>query len=55
VMVGDAWSTDVEGARAAGVRAVWLNRFGAIAPDASIAMLRSLEPVDAALRVILDQ
>ena len=55
VMVGDAWSTDVEGARAAGVRAVWLNRFGAIAPDASIAMLRSLEPVDAALRVILDR
>jgi HAD superfamily hydrolase (TIGR01662 family) len=53
VMIGDAWSTDVEGARAAGVRAVWLNRFDAVAPDPAVAMLRSLEPIDDAVRVIL--
>src|SRR5262245_3349596 len=32
VMLGDAWSTDIEGARSAGVRAVWLNRGGAASP-----------------------
>ncbi len=53
VMVGDAWSTDIEGARAAGVRAVWLNRFNDVSPDPSVAMLRSLEPVETAVRVIL--
>lgn len=54
VMVGDAWSTDIEGARAAGVRAVWLNRFNGVSPDPSVAMLRSLEPVQTAMRVILE-
>jgi putative hydrolase of the HAD superfamily len=53
VMVGDAWSTDIEGARAVGVRAVWLNRFAEAARDPSVAMLRSLEPVEKAVRVIL--
>src|SRR4029453_16037685 len=33
VMLGDAWATDIEGARGAGVRAVWLNRTGAPARD----------------------
>ncbi|MCI4338717.1 MAG: HAD-IA family hydrolase [Thermoplasmata archaeon] len=27
VMVGDSWASDVVGARAAGIRAVWFNRF----------------------------
>ena len=27
-MVGDSWPVDVLGARGAGVRALWLNRFG---------------------------
>jgi putative hydrolase of the HAD superfamily len=53
VMVGDAWSTDIEGARAAGLRAVWLNRFDEAPRDPSVAMLRSLEPVERAARVIL--
>jgi len=53
VMLGDAWATDIEGARAAGVRAVWLNRFGATRPDPSVQELRSLEPADEAVRVVL--
>ena len=54
VMLGDAWSTDIEGARAIGLRAVWLNPLGASSPDPSVPELRSLEPAAAALAVILD-
>ena len=53
VMLGDAWTTDIDGARAAGIRAVWFNRTGDPTPDPSVDVLRSLEPVDQALRVIL--
>jgi putative hydrolase of the HAD superfamily len=53
VMVGDAWATDIEGARAAGIRAVWLNRHGTARPDPSIEELRSLEPAEDAVRVVL--
>ena len=42
VMVGDSWANDVEGARAAGIRAVWFNRDGGTPPDASVPVLRSL-------------
>jgi putative hydrolase of the HAD superfamily len=52
VMLGDAWATDIEGARAAGIRAVWLNRNGLASPDPSVAELRSLEPVADAMKVI---
>jgi len=45
VMVGDSWATDVLGARAAGVRAVWLNRHGFPCPDPALAHeLSTLEP-----------
>lgn len=37
VMVGDSWSADVQGAHAAGIRAIWLNRSGRACPDASLA------------------
>lgn len=53
VMFGDAWATDIEGARAAGIRPVWFNRFGAASPDPSVAMLASLEPAHHAGRVVL--
>lgn len=33
VMIGDSWSNDVRGARAAGIRAIWFNRFGAVRPE----------------------
>lgn len=54
VMVGDAWATDIEGARRAGLRAIWLNRFGAVSPDSGVAELRSFEPLDVALGVLFD-
>lgn len=52
VMLGDAWPADVEGARAAGIRPVWLNRHGVASPDPSVAELRALMPVEEAVRVI---
>jgi putative hydrolase of the HAD superfamily len=53
VMLGDAWKTDIEGARRAGLRAIWLNRLGAASPDASVAEIRSLEPVERTRDLIL--
>ena len=55
VMLGDAWPADVEGARAIGIRPVWLNRYGVASPDASVAELRALTPVDDAVRVLCGQ
>ena len=56
VMIGDSWAADVVGARAAGIRVVWFNPGRALAPAGETAApeLRALEPVDAALRMILD-
>lgn len=42
VMLGDSWINDVEGARAAGIRAVWFNRDGRVPPDPDVPVLRSL-------------
>jgi HAD superfamily hydrolase (TIGR01549 family) len=53
VMLGDGWQSDVAGARAVGVRAVWFNRFGAPSPDPAVPELRALDPAADALRVIL--
>ena len=57
VMVGDSWAADVAGARAAGVRAVWFNPHALPRPEPAddVAELRSLEPVEAALRTIFGQ
>ncbi len=33
VMIGDSWESDVRGAQAAGIRAIWFNRFGKTRPD----------------------
>jgi pyrimidine 5'-nucleotidase len=55
VMVGDSWKADIVGARAAGVRAIWFNPSGAAAPAGeAIEELRSLEPTDRVVRMILD-
>lgn len=55
VMIGDSWTADIVGARAAGIRAIWFNPSGApVPPGESIEELRSLEPVDAVVRIILD-
>ena len=53
VMVGDAWATDIAGARSAGIRAVWFNRLGAASPDPSVPEIRALEPVDVVAARIL--
>lgn len=53
VMLGDAWATDIEGARRAGLRAIWLNRLGVASPDATVTEIRSLEPVDRTVDLIL--
>jgi HAD superfamily hydrolase (TIGR01509 family) len=55
VMVGDSWPADIEGARAAGIRAIWFNPTGAAAPDpsADVQQLERFEPADEAVRVIL--
>ena len=52
VMIGDAWGTDIEGARAAGVRPVWFNRFGAASPDPSVTEIHSLAPLSSVLSVL---
>ena len=44
VMIGDAWATDIEGALRAGIRPVWLNRFGQSRLDPSVAEVTSLTP-----------
>jgi HAD superfamily hydrolase (TIGR01549 family) len=49
VMLGDGWSTDVEGARASGIRPVWFNRRAAASPDSTVQEIRSLVP---AVRVL---
>jgi HAD superfamily hydrolase (TIGR01662 family) len=55
VMVGDAWATDIEGARRAGVRAVWLNRVGDTAPEPTVTELRSFEPFAEAWAAIVGE
>ena len=54
VMIGDSWTNDIEGARAAGIRSIWLNRDGAPNPDPAIPEVRSLLPTEAVLK-LLDQ
>jgi putative hydrolase of the HAD superfamily len=53
VMVGDAWGTDIEGARAARIRAIWLNRLGVLSGDGVVLEIRSLEPTETTLELIL--
>jgi HAD superfamily hydrolase (TIGR01549 family) len=45
VMIGDSWTSDVLGASALGIQAVWFNRHGIPCPDPSFAkQITSLEP-----------
>jgi putative hydrolase of the HAD superfamily len=52
VMVGDAWATDVEGARAAGIRPVWFNRRRQAGPDPTVEQLVSFEPTAPAMAAL---
>ena len=54
VMIGDAWAIDIAGARAAGLRTVWFNRFFAECPEPGVvAEIRALGPAAAVADVIL--
>lgn len=53
VMIGDSWPQDVLGARSAGIRAVWFNRQGACSPDRAVPVIRTLDPVPAAVQILL--
>jgi HAD superfamily hydrolase (TIGR01509 family) len=53
VMFGDAWGTDIVGARAAGVRAVWFNRSGDTRPEPSVSEVRDLEPTAGVLAALI--
>jgi YjjG family noncanonical pyrimidine nucleotidase len=60
VMVGDSWATDIEGARSAGLSAVWFNPDGHPRPDGHpcpagvrVPVLTSLAPAEHAAVVIL--
>ena len=56
VMVGDAWKTDVIGAHRAGIKPVWLNRFGTACPDPSIAtVIDTLKPAKSIAALLLNQ
>jgi HAD superfamily hydrolase (TIGR01549 family) len=55
VMVGDSWANDVEGARAAGIRAVWFSRDGTPARASDVQTIFSLEPAQDVLRLILGE
>jgi putative hydrolase of the HAD superfamily len=52
-MVGDAWATDIEGARAAGVRPIWLNRFGVTSPDPAVQEIGRLDPIEEVMELII--
>ena len=54
IMFGDSWTNDVQGARAVGIRAVWLNRYGRPCPDATLANeIVALEPLETVLAALL--
>lgn len=54
VMVGNSWQDDILGARGAGTRAIWMNRYGERCPDPGKAQeIDALEPVDEVAALIL--
>ena len=54
IMVGDAWTTDVVGARSVGMRAIWLNRHGRPCPEPGVCVqIDGLLPTEAVAASIL--
>ena len=56
VMVGDSWTNDIEGARRAGIAAVWFNPDGLPRPSAEdgVAEIDTLRPAPDVARVLLE-
>jgi len=54
VMVGDGWSADIAGAQAAGIRAVWINRYERVCPDGRLAReIKALEPLEEIIALLM--
>jgi putative hydrolase of the HAD superfamily len=54
VMVGDSWENDIVGAARAGIRPVWLNRFGLACPEPALAAeITAYEPLEQIYSLIL--
>lgn len=53
VMIGDSWTADIEGAQAAGIRAIWLNRYGRVCPDRALAV--EIETLAAVLLLLISE
>jgi putative hydrolase of the HAD superfamily len=55
VMVGDSWAADIEGAHAAGIRAIWFNPTGMAPPESSVDVqeLSAFDPADRVAELIL--
>jgi HAD superfamily hydrolase (TIGR01549 family) len=55
VMIGDTWETDIIGAHRAGIRSIWLNRYGLTCPKPAMAKeINSYEPLNSVFDLILD-
>ncbi|THF88067.1 HAD family hydrolase [Deinococcus sp. KSM4-11] len=52
VMVGDSWTNDVQGARDAGLHAVWINRRGLAAPLPDVAQVTALDELPGVLGLV---
>ncbi|HET7219024.1 MAG TPA: HAD-IA family hydrolase, partial [Vicinamibacterales bacterium] len=52
VMIGDSWAADVEGARAAGIRAIWFNPGTKASADATIPEISAWSPIEPVLEAI---
>jgi putative hydrolase of the HAD superfamily len=57
VMIGDSWTADIEGARAAGIRAIWFNPSGRRPPDPTtdVCEISTLAPTDAIMTAIFNR
>jgi len=55
VMIGDSWTADIQGARAVGLRAIWLNRAELPCPDRTMALeIQALEPLETVFHIVMD-
>jgi putative hydrolase of the HAD superfamily len=54
VMIGDSWHSDITGAFNIGIKAVWLNRYGELMPDPTMAtMITSFQPAESIAQLLL--
>ncbi len=53
IMIGDSWESDIVGARNAGIRSIWFNRYGNKCPELGFAIeVDSLIPTEYVLNLI---